>query len=524
MQKRLSSLLTPQAPKILCPKHPNQIIHSLCFESNCSSPCICAYCESDHSSDHSQVLQSINRIYSHKTFAKYVNILNSDFSSQNIEYVKDQTFMVIRGIEDEFRKTIQAMITTAEAGFDRLLREVASRKSRLEGFEEIKGAFEKDCNNMYLKELIKSYKLIKKESSESLDVNLKALSSIIKREAAEAMKKTQNELLLSLKRNMGLGTLDFSQLKVQEKFEIPWSTRLEPGAITYISKWNAIAFGCKDDSNYSIGLYNLETKRIISSIRSIHQGSIINVIWVDHKDYLLTGSFSTIKVSRVYNEGKTMQVIHTLRGFKGQVRCLKYIESENLLVSAGSEANIKLWRLENLKRCGGISTNSQGNIVGTIAYIDADRLIGVAFEVGFIHFYQMQNRSLMFRLNVSPFNTINPHGFQYLRRKKMIITNTTGRHIRAWYYVEGEKRVSQEIQIETKNTPYCVVASRDESQILYIVMSSQKQQLEMYNFDTYKTQCFDLPNEIRGSNGLIALETGGMLTGDFKSGNMCILK
>ena len=123
---------------------------------------------------------------------------------------------------------------------------------------------------------------------------------------------------------------------MSEELNIPWSGGVASSAFAYIPKWDTFAFACKDGPKYSVGLYDLITKDVSASVRSITTELIVNVIWIDHKNYLLAGSDdSTIRVFKASNQGRTLKIIHTLRGHTQPVRSLKYIESENMLVSAG---------------------------------------------------------------------------------------------------------------------------------------------------------------------------------------------
>ena len=170
-------------------------------------------------------------------------------------------------------------------------------------------------------------------------------------------------------------------------------------------------------------MYDLSTKSISASVRGVHRIWIINVIWIDHKNYLLTGSNDfTIRVFKASHQGRSLRAIHIFKGHTNHVRSLRYIENQNLLVSAGYDANIKLWNIDNFKRCGTISTNSATTMEGSIAYIEADRLIGVTFKAGFIRFYHLRKGDLIFQLNIgfeitpSVWVTLSP-------KKKMIIAN-----------------------------------------------------------------------------------------------------
>ena len=59
---------------------------------------------------------------------------------------------------------------------------------------------------------------------------------------------------------------------------------------------------------------------------------------------------------------------------------------------------------------------------GSIAYIEADRLIGIAFNLGFIRFYHLRSRSIVFQLSIGG---NNQYGVQYLPERGLIITTAS---------------------------------------------------------------------------------------------------
>ena len=160
---------------------------------------------------------------------------------------------------------------------------------------------------------------------------------------------------------------------------------------------------------------------------------------------------------------------------------------------------------------------------GSIAYIKTDKLIGVPFQSGYIRFYHLGNRSLVFELNVGIFHTLSLCGLQYLPRKKIIVTNTVKAELKMWQYIEGERRVGQENIVRTKSIPYCVLANSDESQLIFHVYQSGNQYLESYDFDTDQTLLINLPKKIEAGNCLISLGLRAVVAADCNSGNICIL-
>ena len=160
---------------------------------------------------------------------------------------------------------------------------------------------------------------------------------------------------------------------------------------------------------------------------------------------------------------------------------------------------------------------------GSIAHIKADRLIGVRFQSGYIRFYHLGGRNLVFELHIDTFYQTYLSGLQYLPRRRMIIANTPNAELKVWQYMEGEGRADQESTINTKATPYCIVADSNESQLIYYVYKQGNQCLETYNFHTNKTSIINLPREVKIVNCLISLGQRTLAAGDFNSPNICVL-
>ena len=523
MRKYIPSLSTYKLSNSPCLKHPTQTIHSLCLHRACSAPSICVQCESAHPKDHAGFFQSISSLYNDKALTQYNKVLSSGFSSQSIGSAKDQIFMILQNTEDEFRGIISKMKEIVEEGFEKLKSEAERRKSMLKTFEQMKNVRKSCFNDEYFKELLRTYKLVKLECNDLLDMNLENLTSAIKKDVTLILDKAQNELSSNLKASISFGTTDFSKLQVRETFQIPWSNGVASTALAYIDKWDILAFACRDGQKYSVGLYDITFKRLLANIRGICNDWIVSVIWVDPKNYMVTGSKdSTVRVFRVSDHGNTLQAVYTLRGHTLSVGSLKYINNENMLISAGYDADIKVWSLGNFRRCGTICTASKSNMNGSIAYIEADKLIGVAFQAGYIRFYHLWKRNCVLQLNTEG---LNRFGLRYLPKKSILITTSySSRLFKIWQYSKGENKVTQEEIIANKNAPFYAVASEDESQILYYVSKGGRQGLEMYSFITSKTRIFELSPKIRSCNCLISLGTKGVLIGDSQSGNICILR
>ena len=517
-------MFTSETLKFTCTKHPTQLVHYICFQQGCSNPSICVHCKVEHSEDHSLVVQPLDSVYNDKALAEYAEVLKYDLSLQNIESLKDEMHMIIQNVEMNLRKTICETVQMIRENFEKLIAEVMRRKDIITNFEQIKDTSKNIPNDKHLRELIDSYRSLRQDYHESLDFNLNGLLSNLKIATSAVIEEAQNKLLTSQKTGLNFEQHNFSKPKVKEIVQISINNGISYEALAYIAKWNLIAFGCNDGSRYSVGLYDLNARMTASSIRGVHNESINNVLWIDRKNYLLTGSNdSIIRMFRVSDQGRTLQAIHKFRGHTDRVKCIKYIVDENVLVSIGYDINIKLWNIDNFKRCAAICTGSDGNMSGSIAYIKADRLIGVPFQSGYIRFYHLGNKALVFELRIGAFNRISLCGLQYLSRRRLIITNTPNAELKMWQYKEGEGRVGKESTVSTDSIPYCIVANSDESQLIYHVLKQEIQCLETYSFHSNKTCLTDLPREMRRANCLISLGERILASGDVSSPNICIL-
>ena len=463
-------------------------------------------------------------MFDDKHVAQYTKILDVDLSLQNTGLMKDKMLIALQDLKNKLMDTICEIAEMIVESFDRLKTEVEKRRDTLRTFDQLKNIPPENADDKHLKRLLESYQLLKRGYNESFDFNLDGLISNFKKTSSAVIEKMQTELLSSLKAGLEFEESDFSKLKVKETIQIPLSSGLSYGALTHIAKWNLVAFGSRDGSIYSVGLYDLDAKRLKSSICDIHNNAINSVLWIDNKNYLITASDdSIIRIFRASDYGRALQAIRKFRGHTDFVRCIKYIHQENVLVSIGYDANIKIWNIDNFKRCGAISTGGEGRMSGSIAHIKADRLIGVPFRSGYIRFYHLGNKRLIFQLYVGTFEAVSLSGLQYLSYRRMIVTNTPNAELKMWQYTEGERLVGLEKTVSTKSIPTCIVTNSDESELIYFVDNTEGQCLETYSFYTNKTSIIHLPKEMKVANCLIPLGLRALVAGDLNSFNVSIL-
>jgi len=426
-------------------------------------------------------------------------------------------------MEDEVVKSIRDLKKDAEDFFFNLsetvekLREVYKDYKRLVAL----GSTRYEIENRDVKQLISNYKVLKSEIK-VFDLNLESIPQNLKRDAETATNKFKFEILAKLNATIDLKPLDFSKLKVKTSYSMPASEGVLYEACAYIPKLKMLAIGYRKNQQGSLGLYSMENQEVVSSIENVHKRWINHVIWVEKWNAIVTCSNDTkIKVFTVQDDGASMKNVATFRGHTNLVRCIKYLESEDLLVSAGDDTDIKVWDLKSLKRYATISTSGGTNMDGSIAWIEKDKLIGVGFRSGYIKFYHLYKRTLAFEFKTG-FENFYTYALQYLPKRNLIIGRVKENVIKVWKYDSEKKKVEQIKTINTKGSyPDCIVPNEDESQLLF---TSRDKFLEMYDFNTEKTAIHNVGPHIAKTNALVHLENMGKISVcDYTSGKICVL-
>jgi len=425
-------------------------------------------------------------------------------------------------MEEEVLKSIREIKKSAEAYFSDLSENVENLRRTYADFVELSAfASKTEVEAEQIKELIENYKILKQDIK-LFDLNLDTLPGKLQKEADAAVNKFKYEALSKLNASLDLQPINFFKLKVKASYSIPCSEGVLYEACAFIPKWKVLAVGFRKNQQGSLGLYNLESHELISSSANVHKKWINHVIWVEKRNYIVTCSNDMkIKVFAVLNHGKSIKPIATFRGHTNLVRCIRYLDTEDLLVSAGDDADIKVWDLRTLKRFATIPTECNTNMDGSIAYIPKDKLIGVGFRSGVIRFYHLYKKNLVFEFKTG-FENFYTYGLQYLPKRKLILGRVKEGVISVWKYDEEKKKVEPYKSIKTKGEyPDCIVANEDESQLLF---TSRDQFLEMYDFGTEKIALYNLQPHIKKSNALVFLDSLGKVSVcDYVSGKVCIL-
>jgi len=426
-------------------------------------------------------------------------------------------------MEQDVVKSINDLKKDAEEFFGNVtetvekLREVYRDYKRLVSLSSSKDSLE----NAQLKQLVENYKILKSEIK-IFDLNLEAVPQNLQRDVETATNQFKFEILAKLNASLEIKPLDFFKLKVKNSYTMPSSEGVLYEACAYIPKLKMHAVGYRKNQQGSLGLFSAENQELVSSIENVHKRWINHVIWVEKWNAIVTCSNDTkIKVFSVKEEGANLKNIATFRGHTNLVRCIKYLDSEDLLVSAGDDPDIKIWDMKGLKRFATISTNGATNMDGSIAYIEKDKLVGVGFRSGHVRFYHLYKRTLCFEFKTG-FENFYTYALQYLPKRNMILGRVKENVIKVWKYDSEKKKVEQFKTITTKGSyPDCIVPNEDESQLLF---TSRDKFLEMYDFNSEKLSLCNVSQHVTKTNALVYMENIGKISVcDYTSGKICIL-
>jgi len=509
--------------RVSCPSHPDQLVTGFCLKENCDSPAICGACKTTHNKTHQASYISLQNFFNDQLLNQYNKNLNNKFSLEHIEEIHRESITILNKMEEEVVRSIRDLKKDAEEFFANLSETVEKLRDVYQDYKRLVslGSTRYEIETRDVKQLISNYRTLKSEIK-VFDLNLEAIPQNLKRDAETATNKFKFEILAKLNAAIDLKPVDFFKLKVKTSYNMPASEGVLYEACAYIPKLKMLAVGYRKNQQGSLGLYNLENQEVVTSIENVHKRWINHVIWVEKWNAIVTCSNDTkIKVFIVKEDGSSMKSVATFRGHTNLVRCIKYLDSEDLLVSAGDDPDIKIWDLKSLKRYATISTNGSTNMDGSIAFIEKDKLVGVGFRCGYVRFYNLYKRTLAFEFKTG-YENFYTYALQYLPKRNLILGRVKENVIKVWKYDSDKKKVEQYRTINTKGSyPDCIVPNEDESQLLF---TSRDKFLEMYDFNSEKTALHNVSPHITKTNALVYLENMGKISVcDYTSGKICIL-
>jgi len=494
---------------------------AFCLKPDCPTPFVCPSCKSSHPKGHKNHFTSVQNFFTDQFTSHYSKNLRTRFSADHIESIHREVISILNKLEDDVVTSIRELKKNAEEYFSDLSSNVERLRKTYNEYTELSDCSRDDLEPEQVKQLFENYKILKQDIK-VFDLSLEAIPVNLQKEVETVSHKFNYDILGKLKTNMALKPIDFSKVKVKSVMDIPTSEGVLYEACAFIPKWKLLAVGFRKNQQGSLGLLNLDSQEVISTVSDVHKRWINHVIWVEKRNLLVTCSNDMkIKVFAVSNQGKDIKAVATFRGHTNLVRCIKYLENEDLLVSAGDDPDIKLWDLRAMRRSSTISTNATTNMDGSIAYIPKDKLIGVGFRCGVIRFYHIYKRNMVMEFKTG-FDNFYTYGLQYLPKRKLIVGRVKEHMIKVWKYDDEKKKAEPYKTINAKGSyPDCIVANEDESQLLF---TSRDQFLESYDFGTEKTNLLNLGSHVKKTNALISLESLGKVSVcDYTSGKICIL-
>ena len=427
--------------KVQCPHHPKLVINSLCLKDGCISPIICSSCKLEHPKNHSNYFISLQSFFNDQFTTHYAKNLHSRFSTDHIEAAHREIVGILNKMEEDVMRSIRELKRNADDYFTYLSETVERLRKTYNSFSDLSivSSSRYDVEEGHIKQLIRNYKVLKQDIS-VFDLNLGAVPGNLQKEAETVTGKFKFELLSKLKASLDLKPVDFFKLKVKASNSIPASEGVLYEACAFIPKWKILAVGFRRNQQGSLGLYNLENHELVSNAINVHKRWINHVIWIEKWNCIVTCSNDTkIKIFSVSEQGKKLKALSTFRGHTNLVRCIKYLEQDDLLVSAGDDPDIKVWDLRKLRRYATIPTNGQTNMDGSIAYIPKDKLIGVGFRSGHIRFYHLLKRTVSFEFKTG-YENFYTYSLQYLPKRKLILGRVKEHVIKVWKYDDEKKR------------------------------------------------------------------------------------
>lgn len=508
--------------KVTCPSHSKHPITSFCLKPGCPTPYICSSCKNSHPKGHSKHFTSLQSLFDDQFTTQYAKHLNTRFSTEHIESSHREVISILNKLEDEVVSSIRELKRNAEEYYNDLSSTVERLRKTYREYTDLSSLSTRtEVEPEQVKQLLDNYRILKQDIK-VFDLSLEAVQENLQREVDTVSHKFKYDILGKLKANMALKPIDFSKLKIKTTIPIPASEGVLYEACAFIPKWKTLAVGFRKTQQGSLGLFNLDSQELASVAPDVHKRWINHVIWLEKRNFIVTCSNDMkIKVFAVSNEGKKLKEVATFRGHTNLVRCIKYIDEEDLLVSAGDDPDIKLWDMKALRRSCTISTNCNTNMDGSIAYIPKDKLIGVGFRTGFVRFYHIYKRTMVMEFKTG-FENFYTYGLQYLPKRKLILGRVKEHVIKVWKYDDEKKKVEPFKTINAKGSyPDCIVPNEDESQLLF---TSRDQFLESYDFANDKTSAVNLNPHIKKTNALVFLESMGKVSVcDYTSGQICIL-
>lgn len=316
-----------KTPKLYCPKHPHLTITFFCLKTNCTSPYVCSQCKSSHPPDHKEMFKKVSSIYSGKFITQYAKQMREDFSSAKMASSCETIIRNLTKIEEEVISIIRGFKEQVEARFEAFQAHIGHHRQLFQSYTDHMQASlkKKHLDTQEITQLVRSYKRLKEENIKTLSHKIDELPSLMSKDTKSLISDMQSRLSEILEASLSpISHGDFSKLKVVDSINYSQNFGVLYGACAHIPNSSIIVAGISDRVHGSLGMIDLQTKKLVATLNKVHNGVIIHVIWIENKNYVVSAAFDNlIKVHHVIPEKRQMKTVRILRGHPETVRVIK---------------------------------------------------------------------------------------------------------------------------------------------------------------------------------------------------------
>lgn len=235
-------------------------------------------------------------------------------------------------------------------------------------------------------------------------------------------------------------------------------------SIDMIDDRSLIAVG---DSAGCLTLYESDSLQRLDS-RKLHNSAISTVKYSNSKGYLFTTAAErSIKVCQISED---VEFVKTLEGHTDHPKVILVIDEQSLMLSAGTEPNIKIWDMDTLKLKGEIDTRGRGILGSQMVYLSSQGLVGVGLQNGCIGLYSIEKKnevSLVLAQDIpTPIDALI-----YLEEKNLLVAGVgrdgCGGKIKCWNIKRGGRAEEHDEFSFDGDVPRSILAFNKERTLIF---------------------------------------------------------
>ncbi len=212
-------------------------------------------------------------------------------------------------------------------------------------------------------------------------------------------------------------------------------------ALLTIPEWNRIVIG--DVKDGSISLWDTSVFEKIDHIKA-HKEGITSFCFIKEKGLLVSASRDTTIQVRKITEHKVEKLSIELSAHSDTVRNILYSKKNNVIISGGEDADLKIWDGDNFSLKGKIKT-FRGGMGMSMVLLEDENLVGVGFTDGYIDFFSLASGKLVQRINTGNSNN-HINCLTVLNNKKLLVSIVGHDCIKIWSLASKKPKLIKEIK------------------------------------------------------------------------------